>query len=161
MQLKVLKSDYRIHVFINCRWNNKQEENHTRRRLSHGPLRVWQVEPIPLAQALDGVFNQDNTCIYFVRFAQSSNTIRYVGGTAESLWAWCRQHDSAVALTTTYRGTDKQPSIVQVDKKKYLFFLSDRLKDAHDSEPGSMNLWAMPLLSEKELYNNNSTPPKR
>jgi C-terminal processing protease CtpA/Prc len=118
------------------------------------------VEPIPLAQAMDGVFNQDNTCVYFVRFAQSSNTIRYVGGTAESLWAWCRERDSAVALTTAYRGTDKQPSIVQVNDKKYLFFLSDRLKNVQNSEPGSMNLWAMPLLSEKDLYDKSNSTNK-
>ncbi len=103
----------------------QDDDSTRRRRLSHGPLRVWQVEPIPLAQAMDGVFNQDNTCVYFVRFAQSSNTIRYVGGTAESLWAWCRERDSAVALTTAYRGTDKQPSIVQVNENISFFSVID------------------------------------
>ena len=42
------------------------------------------LEQVPLAQATEGVEYSD--CIYFTQFKQSSNTKRYVGGTAESLW---------------------------------------------------------------------------
>jgi len=135
-------------------------DDNTHRQLTHGPLRVWQIQPIPLSQAIDGVFDESNKCIYFTRFAQSSNTIRYVGGTAESLWAWCQEHSTAVPLTSDYKGTDKAPSIVKIKGKNYLVFLSDRLGDGDSDTPGSMNLWLTPLQTEKLLYdsnNNNST----
>ena len=131
-------------------------DGHGRRHLSHSPLRVWQIQPIPLSQAIDGAFDDSNKCLYFTRFSQSSNTIRYVGGTAESLWAWCHEHDTAVPLTTNYRGTDKSPRIVKIKSQFYLFFLSDRVT-GNGHEAASMNLWATALPNEQELYNKNST----
>ena len=128
-----------------------QQEGHGRRQLTHGPLRVWQIQPIPLAQAMDGVFDSSNKCVYFTRFAQSSNTIRYVGGTAESLWAWCQEQQEAVSLTSNYKGTDKAPSIVKIKGTLFLMFMSDRLNSNSDI-PGSMNLWMTPLETENQLY---------
>ena len=97
-----------------------------------------------------------NGCYYFTRFSQSSNTIRYVGGTAESLWAYCRSETKAVPLTADYRGTSKAPRIVEIaDKKKYLLFMSDRIGGDANSKAGTMNLWAMPLLKQEQLYSSN------
>ncbi len=115
---------------------------------------VMQVEPIPLSQALNAAFHED--CIFFTRFRQTSNTVRYVGGTAESLWAYCHGHELAVPITSNYNGTSKDPSIIQDgEKNRFLLFLSDRsVKENSDGSwtPTSMNLWAMPLPSEEDLY---------
>jgi hypothetical protein len=45
------------------------------------------ISPVPLAQATEGAWFDG--CWYFTRYKQSSHTVRYTGGTAESLWAWC------------------------------------------------------------------------
>jgi len=128
------------------------------------PVAVSSVDPIPLHQAIDGVSSKsaddESKCLFFTRFKQSSSTFRYVGGTAEHLWAWCEGEERAVALTADYRGTSKSPSIYRVggndgggDTTSYLLYISDR----HESEkgtwiPGTLNLWAVRLPSRDDLY---------
>jgi len=114
------------------------------------------IEPVPLAQATEGVYHSD--CIYFTRFKQSSSTKRYVGGTAESLWGYCQDEydDLAFPLTGDYNGTSKSPSIYYTDDEKeddYIFFLSDRSRSTDNKQwlASSMDLWAAPLpLSPSE-----------
>ncbi|KAI2510074.1 Tricorn protease C1 domain [Fragilaria crotonensis] len=122
-------------------------------------LQVLKISPIPLSQAIDGVWNDD--CIYFTRYQQSSHTIRYVGGTAESLWAWCEGESEAVPLTSDYPGTSKSPKIVtgHDDGQLLMLFMSDRnvhshVRDANGTiTASSMNLFATPLPSRADLYN--------
>ena len=130
------------------------------------PITVSSVDAVPLHQAIDGVTvksaDGESKCIFFTRFKQSSSTFRYVGGTAEHLWAWCEGEDRAVALTADYRGTSKSPGIYHVgsggeggdsDAASYLLYISDRF-EAEDGTwiPGTLNLWAVPLPSQDELY---------
>jgi len=118
-----------------------------------------QISPVPLAQALDGVFVPDSggNCFYFTRFKQSSHTARYVGGTAESIWMYCSNHTEAVEITSDYPGTSKSPSVLYLEGAKYLVFASDRgIKNSEDWVPTSMNLWAMPLPTE-DVYESSST----
>ena len=130
------------------------------------PITVSSVDAIPLHQAIDGVTAKStdgqSKCIFFTRFKQSSSTFRYVGGTAEHLWAWCEDEDRAVALTADYRGTSKGPGIYNVgggdgggdgDATSDLIYISDRF-EAEDGTwiPGTLNLWAVPLPSQGELY---------
>lgn len=119
------------------------------------------VEPIPLAQATEGVYHttEDSECIYFTRFKQTSNTKRYVGGTAESLWAYCsgRFDDLAIPLTSDFDGTSKSPSVYRYDDGDMLLFMSDRSAFTEPDKNGkqssattewvasSMNLWAAHL----------------
>jgi len=120
------------------------------------------VEPVPLAQAREGVYdftskasNTEESCIYFTRFKQSSNTKRYVGGTAESLWAYCpdKFEDVALPLTSDYNGTSKSPSVYPMHgddgiKGNALLFMSDRAPsklNVTEWVPSSMELWAAPL----------------
>ena len=121
-------------------------------------LQVLKISPIPLSQAIDGVWKDD--CIYFTRYQQSSNTVRYVGGTAESLWAWCEGESEAVSLTSDYPGTSKSPKIAAGENagESLLLFLSDRntrstVRDANGAiRPTSMNLFATTLPSKTDLY---------
>jgi len=112
--------------------------------------RVSQVKPVPLSQATeDSTFHKG--CWYFTRFRQSSKTVRYVGGTAESLWRYCEGDALATALTRDHVGTSKSANVVMYKNNEYLLFLSDRRR-SKDKEPGdwvasSMNLWAIPLRS--------------
>lgn len=120
-----------------------------------GPKKaVLQTEAIPLSQALNAAFHEG--CIFFTRFRQSSNTVRYVGGTAESLWAYCNGRKLAVPITSDYIGTSKNPVIIKDEENQpFLLFLSDRsLKENPDGSwtSVSMNLWALPLPSEDDLY---------
>ena len=153
--------------------NGKETTKKKRRGLSshhHGsPITVSSVDAIPLHQAIDGVTTKsvdgESKCIFFTRFKQSSSTFRYVGGTAEHLWAWCEGKDRAVALTADYRGTSKSPGIYTIgtgggggddnDTTPYLLYISDRF-EAEDGSwiPGTLNLWAVPLPSQDELYSN-------
>lgn len=136
-----------------------------RRRLGKPSSVSSIVEPVPLAQATEGAYHtlSDGTeCVYFTRFKQSSNTKRYVGGTAESLWAYCpeRFDDLAVPLTGDYNGTSKSPSVYSnEDGTDLLLFMSDRAAllqselnqaidpEEHETEwvPSGMDLWAVPL----------------
>ena len=122
------------------------------------------IEPVPLAQATEGLYHSDG-CIYFTRFKQSSSTKRYVGGTAESLWAYCENQfdDLAIPLTGDYNGTSKSPSIHSIDGDDVLFFMSDRAapsKSDNDTDTAtfqwiasSMDLWAvaLPISAEGTL----------
>ena len=133
---------------------------------STGILNVLQIEPIPLTQAIDGVVV--GSCLYFVRFSQSSQTIRYVGGTAESLWVYCEPGDSQTSATPKaipmlddqYPGTSKSPQLYHYDGKDYILFLSDRGYDVTSNSddspsttasvtyiPDRMNIWALPIGS--------------
>jgi len=118
---------------------------------------VLEIEPVPLAQAMDAARFQK--CWYFVRVKQSSNTIRYVGGTAENLWKYCDSTDPGSSSSQPlladdeYRGTSKSPQLYSGKKDQmYLFFLSDRdhNPDSKTSKqnpwiPDRMNIWALPL----------------
>ena len=130
----------------------------TKRAASHRPLRALQIEPVLLSQAIDGVWDDDNKCVYFTRHSQSSKTVRYVGGTAESIWLYCEGQAMATEITRNkdYRGTSKSPKLAKVNGQMYLLFLSDRIKNsAEEWIPSSMNLFALPLQDEATLY---STP---
>ncbi|KAL7550866.1 hypothetical protein ACHAWF_014071 [Thalassiosira exigua] len=131
------------------------------------------IEPVPLAQATEGVYHTPSSssnssgCIYFTRFKQSSSTKRYVGGTAESLWAYCPdQFDNlAVPLTASYNGTSKSPQVYKHGGMgDLLLFMSDRAPSQSKQEKGtsalewiasSMDLWAapLPLSSSGSLVN--------
>ena len=115
-----------------------------------GAPSILSVTPVPLAQALDGVWNSNDSCLFFTRYTQSSHTIRYTGGTAPNLWAYCHGAPQAVPLTPNYRGTSKTPKIGTVQGKDYLFFLSDR-DPTTQLEPASMNLWAVPVPTKQVL----------
>jgi len=123
---------------------------------TESPITVSSVKAVPLSQAIDSTFDDDSNCRYFTRFKQSSNTIRYVGGTAESLWAYCDGQDVAVPLTQDYVGTSKSPQIyTNKAGQKYLFFLSDRADvDGDRWAPATMNLWAAPLPKLFKMYKN-------
>jgi len=129
------------------------------------PITISNIKPIPLSQAIESVTDEQSGCRFFTRYKQSSNTARYVGGTAENLWAYCPNESLAVPLTDDYNGTSKAAGIYTTMKgKKYLFFLSDRSdtmnldggKDEHNHDhdwiPSTMNLWFMPLPTKDDLY---------
>ena len=85
---------------------------------------------IPLAQADEGVFD-DNGNLYFTRFTfQGSHTKRYKGGTAQNLWKFDGSNE-AFPLTADYAGTSKNPMFYEGK----IYFLTDR--------DGTMNLWSM------------------
>ena len=127
---------------------------------------VLEIEPVPLTQAIDAVIVE--SCIFFVRFSQSSQTIRYVGGTAESLWMYCEPQDPTNSsapqaiplLNDKYPGTTKSPQVYQYSGQNYLLFLSDRgynenskSDDTTTTEsakfiPDRMNIWALPIGKE-------------
>lgn len=89
-----------------------------------------EYERIPLAQADEGVFD-DNGNLYFTRLTfQGSHTKRYKGGTAQNLWKFDGSKE-AVPLTGDYAGTSKNPMFFN----GRLYFLSDR--------DGTMNLWSI------------------
>ena len=96
----------------------------------HIPTSV--ISPVPLSQAVEASYH--DSCYYFTRFRQSSHTVRYVGGTAESLWRYCQGDTTATHLTPDYNGTSKAPTFF----KDHLYFMSDR--DLHNV-PTSMNLF--------------------
>jgi len=89
-----------------------------------------QYNRIPLAQADEGVFDENGN-LYFTRLAfQGSHTRRYKGGTAQNLWKFDGKNE-AIPLTADYAGTSKSPMFW----KGRLYFLTDR--------DGTMNLWSM------------------
>jgi len=89
-----------------------------------------QYSRVPLAQADEGVFDE-NGDLYFTRLAfQGSHTRRYKGGTAQNLWKFDGKNE-AIPLTADYAGTSKTPMFYQ----GRLYFLTDR--------DGTMNLWSM------------------
>jgi tricorn protease len=87
-------------------------------------------EHIPLAQAADGVYDENGN-LYFTRLpGQSSRTKRYKGGTIEHVWKFDGSHE-AVNLTPDYDGTSRNPMYAN----GRIYFISDR--------DGTMNLWSM------------------
>ena len=112
------------------------------------------VEPVPLAQALEGAYharpppsdspsNSTPACLYFTRFGQPSSTKRYVGGTAPSIWVHCGDDPTAYPLTHDYNGTSRFPTVVG----DALLFLSDRGDRSNGDgwTPGGTDLWGVPL----------------
>lgn len=125
---------------------------------------VLEIEPIPLAQAMDAT--RYHYCWYFVRVKQSSNTIRYVGGTAENLWKYCDSADDSVSsqplfTDDNYKGTSKSPQLYPGKKdQNYLFFLSDRGYSSSKKNswtPDRMNVWALPLSKEDSNDNKSAS----
>ena len=110
---------------------------------------IGKVTPIPLYQANDAaiISNDDEECTYFVRYKQSSNTIRYVGGTAENIWGWCAGDKTAFKVSGDYNGTSRSPRLMlsNVDEEKYLLFLSDRNNAGVNPKPVITNLFALQL----------------
>ncbi|MFO7893025.1 MAG: S41 family peptidase [Longimicrobiales bacterium] len=88
-------------------------------------------ERIPLADAADATWGDDGA-LYFTRFfPQSSNTKRYMGGTAQDVWKWIGVGMEAEELTGDWDGTSRTP--MWHDGRVY--FVTDR--DNHK------NLWSM------------------
>ncbi len=147
--------------------NGNRRKTKTKNRLIDSispPITVSSIKPIPLSQAIDSVVDNDTHCRFFTRFKQSSNTVRYVGGTAEHLWAYCEEENFTVPLTHDYRGTSKAPKIYKNGDEKYLFFLSDRAINNDDKNEESkwlsstMNLWAVSVPKKYRLYKNEDLP---
>jgi tricorn protease len=90
-----------------------------------------KVEIVPLADAVDVSFGK-NGALFFTRYQfQGSQTKRYKGGTAQSLWRFDRGAKEAVPLSASFKGTSKRPMVFG-DR---VYFVSDR--------DGAMNLWSM------------------
>lgn len=110
-------------------------------------ISMLQIDPVPLSQAREAARYQD--CWYFVRYAQSSNTIRYVGGTAEQLYRYCDNAETTDRLffQDQYNGTSKAPQMYM--DSNYLFFLSDRGRRSDGSwQPDRMNVWALSITDD-------------
>ncbi len=89
-------------------------------------------EIVPLAQAAEGCYLDDNATLIFTRLPfQGSHTKRYKGGTAQNLWRFDVGAAEARPLTADYAGTSKQPLFWQ----GRVYFASDR--------DGTMNIWSM------------------
>ncbi len=121
-------------------WTSKGEVLYSTGKYSTLPnTQLCKVDPksrkhelIPLAQASDGTFAEDGKQMYFTRFQfQGSQTKRYQGGTAQSIWKWNGDASEAKPLTTDFKGTSKTP-----------MFWNGRVYFASDRD-GVMNLWSM------------------
>ncbi len=87
-------------------------------------------EIVPLAQASDGCFDQEGN-LFFTRFAfQGSQTKRYKGGTAQSIWKFDGKSEAS-HLTNDFTGTSRQP----MSYKDRIYYASDK--------NGTMNIWSM------------------
>lgn len=87
-------------------------------------------QPVPLAQASYGCYD-DNGVLFFTRFPnQGSKTKRYKGGFIEQVWKFDGKQE-AVCLTGDFEGTTTNPMAY----KDRIYFISDR--------DGTMNLWSM------------------
>ncbi|HYV86426.1 MAG TPA: S41 family peptidase [Patescibacteria group bacterium] len=96
--------------------------------------RTGQSELLPLAQASGGVFDQSGDTLFFTRLSfQGSQTKRYQGGTAQSIWRYTKGGAEAVPLTADWKGTSRTPMLWN----GRLYFASDR--------DGTMNIWSMDL----------------
>jgi tricorn protease len=88
-------------------------------------------EILPLSSAAQGVYSPEDHSLFFTRwFKQPSETKRYRGGTAESIWKFDGNNE-AVPLTPDWAGTSTQPMFWN----KRVYFLSDR--------DGIMNVFSM------------------
>ena len=138
--------------------NRSQRKNIVTESTPHS-VSVSSITPVPLSQAIDSTVDEETGCRYFTRYKQSSNTVRYVGGTAENLWAYCGPDETlAVPLTDDYNGTSKAPQIYSTKNgPKYLLFLSDRsISAGNEWKPSTMNLWAAHLPNKNRLYGNKN-----
>ena len=89
-------------------------------------------QPVPLAQAADGVYDESGKTLFFTRLPfQGSHTKRYKGGTAQNLWKYTAGAAEATPLTADYPGASKNPMWWQ----GRVYFLTDR--------DGAMNVWSM------------------
>ncbi len=87
-------------------------------------------QPIPLAQASFGTYDE-NGVLFFTRFPnQGSKTKRYKGGFIEQVWRFDGKQE-AICLTADFDGTSTSPMVY----KDRVYFISDR--------DGTMNLWSM------------------
>ena len=88
-------------------------------------------EILPLAEAAEGTYSADGKTLFFTRWTrQWSETKRYKGGFAESIWRFDGTHEAA-PLTADFDGTSAHPMFW----KDRVYFLSDR--------DGIMNVWSM------------------
>jgi len=88
-------------------------------------------EIVPLSQAAEGAFTPDGKTLFFTRLErQPSQTKRYQGGTAESIWRY-EAGSEAVSLTSDFAGTSHNPMFWN----GRVYFLSDR--------DGVMNIYSM------------------
>lgn len=88
-------------------------------------------EIVPLAEAAEAAYTPDGKTLFFTRWTkQWSETKRYKGGFAESIWNFDGK-DEAVPLTSDYTGTSAHPMF----SNGRVYFLSDR--------DGIMNVWSM------------------
>ncbi len=79
-------------------------------------------EIVPLAQAAEAAYSSDGHTLYFTRWPrQWSETKRYKGGWAESIWSFDGK-DEATPLTSDYPGTSTNPMFWN----SRVYFLSDR-----------------------------------
>jgi tricorn protease len=98
----------------------------------HGKNTAATPSIVPLAQAAQGVYDDEGKTLYFTRLPfQGSHTKRYKGGTAQNLWKFTAGDAEARPLTTGYPGTSKCP----MWWRGRVYFASDR--------DGTMNLWSM------------------
>ncbi len=87
---------------------------------------------IPLSQAYNGCYDQDDRTFYFTREPfLGSHTKRYRGGAAQNVWKFSADAPEAVSLTSDYPGISKDPMLWN----GRIYFLSDRDE--------TMNIWSM------------------
>ncbi len=112
-----------------------------------GPTGNWtlrQVAPktliaksIPLADAVEGVIDDNNDMVYFIQFGlqvSSDNTKVYRGGAKGELWSYkLGAKKEAKKLTTNHIGSVREPMVHQ----DTLYFISDA--------SGNDNIWSMNL----------------
>src|SRR5208282_4003876 len=88
-------------------------------------------EIVPLAQSAEGAYTPDGKTLFFTRYnRQSSQTKRYLGGTAENIWRYDAGSE-ALPLTGDWTGTSHNPMFWN----GRVYFLSDR--------DGVMNIFSM------------------
>jgi tricorn protease len=88
-------------------------------------------EIVPLAQSAEGAYTPDGKTLFFTRYdRQPSQTKRYQGGTAESIWRYDASSEARL-LTGDWAGTSHNPMFWN----GRVYFLSDR--------DGVMNIFSM------------------
>lgn len=91
---------------------------------------TYRSEPVPLAEASEGCYDDEGK-LYFTRLPnQGSKTKRYKGGFIEQIWKFDGKQE-AVNLTGDYTGTSNFPMYYN----NRVYFVSDR--------DGTMNIWSM------------------
>ena len=89
-------------------------------------------ELVPLAQASDGVWDNEGKNLFFTRLQfQGSHTKRYKGGTAQQLWRLTDGAAEATPLTKDFPGTSANP-----------MWWNDRVYFTTDRD-GTMEIWSM------------------